>query len=272
MSDQYQKAESQENSSQLSSQDEQQQKTIKPAELVALPKVYAQSLNNEQPSTREERKMKQYLQRIQEQERLEDAATLKKKRTKPNPPQKQQDNLELPVSAENGENVEDEGILLNPPAIQLNPQVLQTEQQSEIQTQQLKMRLNPKLKIKEKHHVYIYLANCQDQSLENVQELTSKATQFYSPQKQLKEQSSLNQINQEIFQETTIIIKNIKNQYQQYIDQTSNGNSNDQKDFVIKYLDKKYIESVVRESKMQIQRKQTNDKQLQNGKKMQSKY
>ncbi|CAD8123594.1 unnamed protein product [Paramecium sonneborni] len=269
MSDQQQKGESQDNSSLESSQDEQQQKTIKPAELILLPKVYSQSLNNEQPSTREERKIKQYLQRIREQERLEEAATLKKKRFKANPPQKQQDNLDLAINAENGD---EEGSLLTAPAIQINPQVLQTEQQSEIQTQQLKMRLNPKLKIKEKHHVYIYLANCQDQSLEGFQQLTSKATQFYSPQKQLKEQSSLNQINQDVFQETTIIIKNIKNQYQQYMDQITHANLNDQKDFFIKYLDKKYIETVLRDSKMQIQRKQINDKQPLIGKQIPKKY
>ncbi|CAD8122984.1 unnamed protein product [Paramecium sonneborni] len=269
MSDQQQKSESQDNSSLQSSQDEQQQKTIKPVELITLPKVYPQSVNNEQPSTREEKKIKQYLQRIQEQERQEEVATQKKKRFKVNPPLKQQDNLDLAINAENGD---DEGSLLIPPTIQLNPQVLQTEQQSEIQTQQLKMRLNPKLKIKEKHHVYIYLANCQDESLEGFQQQTSRATQFYSPQKQLKDQSSLNQINQDIFQETTIIIKNIKNQYQQYIDQISHGYLSDQKDFFSKYLDKKYIESVLRDNKMQIQKKQINDKQPQTGKQIPKKY
>ncbi|CAK58844.1 unnamed protein product (macronuclear) [Paramecium tetraurelia] len=266
MSEQYSKGESQENSSVLSSQEEQQKKQVKPAELVNLPKGSSQSLIiNEQTSTREERKIKQYLQRIQEKERQEEAATLKRKRSKPNPPLKQQDSQEQPTSSENKE---EEGNQQLAQSLQLNPLLVpqQSVQQSETSSSQTKLRLNPKLKMKEQHHIYLYLSDCQDRSFEGMQDFQASATQFYSPQKQSKDQTSLSQINQEIFQETQYLIKNIKNQYQQYIEPIQSVNSNDQKDFYNKYFDKKYVESVIRESRLQIHKKSGLEKQTSIGK------
>ncbi|CAD8099440.1 unnamed protein product [Paramecium primaurelia] len=277
MSEQQSKGESQENLSLLSSQEEQQKKQVKPTELVNLPKGSSQSLIiNEQTSTREERKIKQYLQRIQEQERQEEvifkkAATLKRKRSKPNPPLKQQDSQEQPISSENKEEEGNQQLAL---ALQLNPLLVpqQSVQQSETSSSQTKLRLNPKLKMKEQHHIYLYLSDCQDRSFEDMQQLQASATHLYSPQKQTKDQTSLNQINQEIFQETSYLIKNIKNQYQQYIEPIQSVNSNDQKEFYNKYFDKKYIESVIRESRLQIHKKSGLEKQTLIGKQIPKKY
>ncbi|CAK92060.1 unnamed protein product (macronuclear) [Paramecium tetraurelia] len=290
MSEQQSKGESQENSSLLSSQEEQQKKYVKPVELINFSKGSSQSLIiNEQTSTREERKMKQYLQRIQEKERQEEAATLKRKRSKPNPPLKQQDSQEQPTSSENKEEEGKQTIsvfiksifsygcvvksivspLIKCTIIRVTIFINKVETEPKIKNESMTFCIYNK---KEQHHIYLYLSDCQDRSFDTMQKLQASATQLYSPQKQTKDQTSLNQINQEIFQETSYLIKNIKNQYQQYIEPIQTIGLNDQKEFYNKYFDKKYVESVIRESKLQIHKKSQLEKQTSIGKQIPKKH
>ncbi|CAD8070952.1 unnamed protein product [Paramecium sonneborni] len=82
-----------------------------------------------------------------------------------------------------------------------------------------------------------YLSNFQDRSFEDNLKIISFCYKLYSPQKQLQDQTNLNQINQEIFQEARYLIKIMENQYQQYIVPIQSVNSNDQKEFYDKYFD-----------------------------------
>ncbi|CAD8042874.1 unnamed protein product [Paramecium primaurelia] len=259
------KPESLDNLSQPSSQEGQQKKQYKVHRLGNRKQLSNQNYYiKEQVSTREERKLKSYLQRIEEQQKLEEvifikAALLKRKRSKPNQETKSSETQEAPKQI-------DEVIMPIQATVLLNPLLVPQQSQLDV-TAQTKLRLNPKLKMKEKHHIFLYLSDWYDKCVDNMQKLNSGATQSYSPQRLGKcEVTNIQSINQDVYQDTLILIKNFKNQYQQQ-------NGNDSKELLNKYSDKKFLETILRDNKQQINKKIIMEKvQISNGKFNQKKY
>ncbi|CAD8124686.1 unnamed protein product [Paramecium sonneborni] len=258
------KAESVDNLSQQSSQEGQQKKQYKAHRLGNRKQLQNQNYCIKEPgSSREERKLKSYLQRIEEQEKLEEvifikAALLKRKRSKPNQETKNSETQEAPKQI-------DEVIMPIQATVLLNPLLVPQQSQLEV-TAQTKLRLNPNLKMKEKHHIFLYLSDWYDRCIDNMQKLNSTATQQYSPPKIAKcEITNIQSINQDVYQDTSILIKNFKHQYLQQ-------NGNDSKELLNKYSDKKFLETILRDNKQQIYKKIGLEKiQISNGKFIQKK-
>ncbi|CAK66548.1 unnamed protein product (macronuclear) [Paramecium tetraurelia] len=248
------KPESLDNLSQPSSQEGQQRKQYKVHRLGNRKQSSNQNYYiKEQASSREERKLKSYLQRIEEQQKLEEAALLKRKRSKPNQETKSSETQEGPKQI-------DEVIMPIQATVLLNPLLVPQQSQLDV-TAQSKLRLNPKLKIKEKHHIFLYLSEWYDRCVDNMQKLNSGATQQYSPQKVGKcEVTNIQSINQDVYQDTLILMKNFKHQYQQQ-------NGNDSKELLNRYSDRKFLESILKDNKQQINKKNGLEKvQISNGK------
>ncbi|CAD8127094.1 unnamed protein product [Paramecium sonneborni] len=258
------KAESVDNLSLQSSQEGQQKKQYKAHRLGNRKQQQNKNYQiKQQGESREERKLKSYLQRIQEQEKLEEvifikAALLKRKRSKPNQESKSSETQEGPKQI-------DEVITPIQSTVLLNPLLVPQQSQLEV-TAQTKLRLNPKLKMKEKHHIFLYLSDWYEKCIDNMQKLNSGASQQYSPQKLGKQEvTNIQSINQDVYQDTLILIKNFKYQYSQQ-------NGNDSKELLNKYSDKKFLETILRDNKIQINKKISLEKvQISNGKFIQKK-
>ncbi|KAM3135199.1 hypothetical protein pb186bvf_012664 [Paramecium bursaria] len=205
----------------------------------------------EKNSTREQRKLKQIVQIIESQKQ-EEAATLKRKRSKPNPAIKLSEEQQTPDEKLDDDQSQEKQPIVLP--------IQSTEEQQCGQASRL--RLNPKLKMKEKQHIFLYLSECYDKCQESIQKMNSIATQMYSPPKSLRsDQTSLYPINQDVFQETQVLARNLKTQFLN--DGTKNqGNTTD---FINKYMNKNYLESVLRDNRLQIYKRNNLDKP-QNGK------